>query len=128
MICLLGVWTRIISIPCRSTIPRRKLASSAAGREPGRYKERVSDAIVNGVHYEFRNITGKAEKIERRFSEAKEKDSAINVFINVDSNVSKDEARRRIGGVLGRHPDYTGKIIVSFKGKKTYFWDSGSFR
>jgi hypothetical protein len=27
-ICLLGVWTRIISIPCRTTIPRR----SAAGR------------------------------------------------------------------------------------------------
>jgi hypothetical protein len=96
--------------------------------EPGRYKERVSDAIVNGVHYEFRNITGKAEKIERRFSEAKEKGSANNVFINVDSNVSKDEARRRIGEVLGRHPDYTGKIVVSFKGKKPYFWDSCSFR
>jgi hypothetical protein len=36
----------------------------------------------------------------------------INVFISIDPDVSKDEARRRIGEVLARHPDYTGKIIL----------------
>ncbi|MDR3200592.1 MAG: hypothetical protein LBT68_03935 [Spirochaetales bacterium] len=91
-------------------------------------KERVFDAVVNGVHYEFRNVTGKAEKVERRFSEAKEKGAGINVFINIDSTVGKNEARRRIGAVLARHPDYTGKIIVSFKGGTPYFWDTSSFR
>jgi hypothetical protein len=96
--------------------------------EPGRYRERVSDAVVNGVHYEFRNITGKAEKVERRFAEAKEKGAGINVFINIDSDVGKNEARRRIGEVLTRHPDYTGKIVVSFKGETPYFWDTSSFR
>jgi hypothetical protein len=96
--------------------------------EPGRYKVRASDAIVNGVPYEFRNITGKAVKIETRFSEAKKKADNINVFINIDSDVGIGEARRRIGQVLNRHPEYTGKIVVSFKGNKTYFWDSSNFR
>jgi len=53
--------------------------------EPGRYRERASDAIVNGVPYEFRNITGSIKKIERRFSEAKIKSNNMNVFINIDS-------------------------------------------
>jgi uncharacterized protein with gpF-like domain len=96
--------------------------------EPGNYKERVSDAVVNGIHYEFRNITGKAEKIERRFARAKEKDSEVNVFINVDSDVGKDETLRRIRQVLGRHTSYTGKIIVSLKGGDPYFWDSSDLR
>jgi hypothetical protein len=96
--------------------------------EPGRYKERVSDAVVNGIHYEFRNITGKAEKIERRFARAKEKDPNVNVFINVDSDVSKDETLRRIRQVLGRHPTYTGKIIAALKGGEPYFWDSNDLK
>jgi uncharacterized protein with gpF-like domain len=96
--------------------------------EPGRYKERVSDAIVNGVHYEFRNVTGKAEKIERRFARAKEKDPKVNVFINVDSDIGKDETLRRLRQVLDRHPDYTGKIVVTFKGRTPHFWDSGDLR
>ena len=96
--------------------------------EPGRYKERASDAIVNGVPYEFRNITGKAVKIETRFSEAKKKADNINVFLNIDSSVDIGEARRRIRQVLNRHPEYTGKIVVSLQGGKTYFWDTSSFR
>jgi len=96
--------------------------------EPGRYKERASDAIVNGVPYEFRNITGKAVKIETRFSEAKKKADNINVFLNIDSSVDIGEARRRIRQVLNRHPEYTGKIVVSLQGEKTYFWDTSSFR
>jgi len=96
--------------------------------EPGRYRERSFDAIVNGMPYEFRNVTGHADKIERRFSEAKEKNSSINVFMNIDSGVSLAETHRRIKLVVDRHPEYTGKIIVSFGGNKTYFWETRDFR
>jgi hypothetical protein len=96
--------------------------------EPGGYKNRVTDAVVNGVPFEFRNITGTAKKIEDKFGDAKKKGKDINVFINIESDVDKEEARRRIGLVLGRHKDYSGKIIVSLKGEKPYFWDSSSFK
>jgi len=96
--------------------------------EPGRYRERSFDAIVNGMPYEFRNVTGHADKIERRFSEAKEKSSSMNVFINIDSDVNLAETHRRIKLVVDRHPEYTGKIVVSFGGDKTYFWETGDFR
>jgi len=74
------------------------------------------------------NITGKAVKIETRFLEAKKKADNINVFLNIDSNVGIGEARRRIKQVLNRHPEYTGKIVVSLQGEKIYFWDTSSFR
>jgi len=96
--------------------------------EPGRYKERVPDAIVNGVPFEFRNITGKNRQVEQEFSDAKTKDKTANVFLNIDSDISRYEVRRRIVMVLDRHPDYTGEIVVSFRGKSTYFWDTGIFR
>jgi hypothetical protein len=96
--------------------------------EPGRYKERVPDAIVNGVPFEFRNITGKNRQVEQEFSDAKTKDKAANVFLNIDSDISRHEVWRRIVMVLERHPDYTGEIVVSFQGKSTYFLDTGIFR
>jgi hypothetical protein len=96
--------------------------------EPGKYKQRVTDAVVNGVHFEFRNITGTRRQVEQDFSDAKVKDKAAHVFLNIESDIGKNEVRRRIGMVLGRHEDYTGKIIVSIKGNKPYFWDSSSFR
>jgi len=96
--------------------------------EPGRYKKRAFDAIVNGFPFEFRNITGKNRQVEQEFSDAKTKDKAANVFMNIDSNISKHEVRRRIVMVLNRHPDYVGKIVVSFQGKSTHFWDTNSFK
>ena len=96
--------------------------------EPGRYKERVPDAIVNEVPFEFRNITGKNRQVEQEFSDAKTKDKAANVFINIDSDISRHEVWRRVVMVLDRHPDYTGEIAVSFKGKSIYFWDTDIFR
>jgi len=96
--------------------------------EPGRYKERVPDAIVNGVPFEFRNITGKNRQVEQEFSDAKTKDKTANVFLNIDSDISKHEVWRRIVMVLDRHQDYTGGIVVSFQGKSTYFLDTGIFR
>ena len=66
--------------------------------------------------------------MEQEFSDAKTKDKAANVFLNIDSDISRDEVRRRIVMVLDRHPDYTGEIVVSFRGKNTYFWDTSIFR
>jgi hypothetical protein len=96
--------------------------------EHGGYGEKLKDAIVNGELFEFRNVTGQSRKIERRFKEAKEKGADTNVFINIDLNVSIRETKRRISLVLNRHPEYTGKIIISIQGDKTYFWDTLDFR
>ena len=86
------------------------------------------DAIVNGIPYEFRNITGTAKRIEKSFGNAKKKGNGVNVFLNVESKISINEVRRRIGLVLERHPEHTGKIIISVGGGRPYYWDSSSFR
>jgi len=91
------------------------------------YKVRVTDALVNGIPYEFRTVTGTVKKIEKRFGEAKEKGSGVNVYLHLDSNATINEARRRIGLVLERHPEYSGKVIVSTKDGKVHFWESRSF-
>jgi len=96
------------------------------------YGVRPKDAVVNGILYEFREITGKARTLEWEFRKAKGKGNDTNVFISIESDISKDETRRRIGMVLKRHPEYTGKIIVSFNSfkveEKIYFWDTSDFR
>jgi len=91
------------------------------------YKVRVTDAVVNGIPYEFRTVTGTVKKIEKRFGEAKEKGTAVNVYLHIDTNATIDEARRRIGLVLERHPEYSGKIIVSTRDGRIHFWESRSF-
>jgi hypothetical protein len=101
--------------------------------ECGGYGETFKDAVVNGTLYEFREITGKARTLEWEFGDAKErKGNDANIFINIESSISKNEARRRIGMVLERHAEYTGKIIVSFNAltaaEKIYFWDTSDFR
>jgi uncharacterized protein with gpF-like domain len=96
--------------------------------EPGSYKKRVTDAVVNGVPFEFRTITGTSRRVEKEFGDAKDKGKGINVFLNIDSDISREEVRRRIGLVLDRHPDYTGKIVVSMKGGRPHFWETSSFR
>ena len=96
--------------------------------EYGAYKIRVTDAVVNGIPYEFRNITGQARKIESRFGRAKEKGNDVNVFLNIDADIDILEAKRRIGLVLARHHNYTGKIIISLRGNTIYFMDTCDFR
>jgi len=49
------------------------------------------------------------------------------VYLHLDSNATINEARRRIGLVLERHPEYSGKIIVSTKDGKVHFWESRNF-
>jgi hypothetical protein len=97
------------------------------------YGVRPKDAVVNGVLYEFREIKGNARTLEWEFGYAKEKKGAdTNIFISIESKISKNEAQRRIGMVLERHPEYTGKIVVSFNAltpeEKIYFWDTSDFR
>jgi len=101
--------------------------------EHGGYGETFKDAVVNGTLYEFKEITGKARTLEWEFGDVKERKGAdTNIFISIESNISKNEARRRIGMVLERHPEYTGKIVVSFNAltaeEKIYFWDTSDFR
>jgi hypothetical protein len=96
--------------------------------ESGRFRESSFDAIVNGVPYEFRNIVGSRNKIERRYTNAKEKAYNINVFLNIDSRVDIVEAKRRLKRAIARHPEYTGKIIVSIRGEEINFWDTDDLR
>jgi len=96
--------------------------------EYGLYKVPETDALIDGIPFEFRNITGQIRKIELRFGEAKKKGNEVNVFMNIEINVSIDEVKCRINLVLGRHPEYTGKIIISSGGEQPYFWDSCTIR
>jgi SPP1 gp7 family putative phage head morphogenesis protein len=96
--------------------------------EHGPYGVRLKDAVVNGVLFEFRTITGNAKTLEWEFRDAKKKGKDVNVFLNIESDIPKNEVRRRIALVLERHPEYTGKITVSLRDGKIYFWDSDSFR
>ena len=96
--------------------------------EYGLYKVQETDALIDGLPFEFRNITGQIRKIELRFGEAKKKGNEVNVFISIEIDVNIDEVKRRINLVLGRHPEYTGKIIVSLRGKQPYFWDTCTIR
>jgi len=93
------------------------------------YGVRPKDAVVNGILYEFREIDGNARTLEWEFGDAKGKGNDTNVFISIESKINKHEARRRIGMVLERHPEYTGKIVVSFNAEgKIYFWDTMDFK
>jgi hypothetical protein len=97
--------------------------------EQAGYKIKAKDAIVNGKLFEFRTVNGNADTFQWEFRNAKKKGADTNVYINVLSSISKDEARHRIWLVLRRHPEYTGQIIMSFdNGSKTYFWDTEDFR
>jgi hypothetical protein len=92
------------------------------------FGERPKDAIVNGELFEFRTITGNARTLEWEFGDAKKKGNNTNVFIHVKSDISRDETRRRLKLVLDRHPEYTGKIVISWRGGRPYFGDSNSYR
>ena len=93
------------------------------------YRIRPKDALVNGKLFEFRTVEGNAETFQWEFRTAKRKGADTNVYINILSVISKEEARRRVWLVLRQHPEYTGEIIISFDdGKRIYFWDTSFFR
>jgi len=78
-----------------------------------RYLERniAANEAYAKIHYPGENFISDISEIQ-----------AVKKYIN------RHEVRRRIVMVLDRHPDYTGKIVVSFQGKSIYFWDTSSFR
>ena len=93
------------------------------------YRIRPKDALINGKLFEFRTVEGNAETFQWEFRTAKRKGADTNVYINILSVISKEEARRRVWLVLRQHPEYTGEIIISFDdGKRIYFWDTSFFR
>ena len=106
--------------------------------EIGSHKKRLLDAVVNGQLFEFRMATGNSRTLEWTFGDAKKKGDATNVFISVESDIPKKEARRRVSQVLKRHPEYTGKIVLSIPSGKTiktgeityniFFWNSDALR
>ena len=96
--------------------------------ERAAYGEKPKDAVVNGQLFEFRTVAGNAKTLEWEFREAKRKGDDINVFVNVESGISRDETKRRIKLVLDRHPEFTGKIVISWRGEIPHFLDTSFFR
>ena len=96
--------------------------------EHAAYGERPKDAVVNGQLFEFRTVTGNARTLEWEFRKAKRKGDDTSVYINILSDISRNETERRIKLVLDRHPEFTGKIVISWRGGRPHFEDTNSFR
>jgi len=96
--------------------------------ERAAYGERPQDAVVNGKLFEFKTVTGNARTLEWEFRKAKKKGDDVNVFIHVESDISRNETAHRIKLVLDRHPEFTGKIVISWRGGTPYFGDTHNFR
>jgi len=79
------------------------------------------DALVNGMLYEFKTVTGSIDKVESRFRESREQGE--NVFIRVmNPNITSSDVIRKIYGVVnGSH--YTG----GFKGNMIFSVRQGNF-
>jgi len=68
------------------------------------------DALVNGILYEFKTVTGSIDKVESRFRESREQGQ--NVFIRVlNPDISRQSVIRKMHNVIN-DPKYTG----GFKG------------
>jgi hypothetical protein len=92
------------------------------------YGEKPKDAVVNGELFEFKTITGNARTLEGEFRRAKKKGDDVNVFINVESDISRKETLRRITLVLRRHSEYSGKVVIAWMKGIPHFWDSDNLR
>jgi hypothetical protein len=64
------------------------------------------DAYINGILYEFKNVTGTLKKVERRFRESREQSE--NVYIKIDNpNISEDDVKKEVKLILN-DKKYTG--------------------
>jgi hypothetical protein len=64
------------------------------------------DAIVNGILFEFKNITGGLDRVEMRFRKSRKQ--CKNIFLKIDNpNLSKNDVIKKIQNVL-KDPCYTG--------------------
>jgi hypothetical protein len=96
--------------------------------ERSAYGAKPKDAIVNGELFEFKTVTGNARTLEGEFRRAKKKGNDVNVFISVESNISKKETLRRISLVLNRHIEYSGKVVIAWGRETPCFWDSDQLK
>ena len=82
------------------------------------------DAFVNGVLFEFKNITGGLDRVEIRFRQSR--DQCENVFLKIDNpGISKVQVISKIKAAL-RDKKYTGGtkgnlIVYLSQTEKTYF-------
>ena len=107
-------------------IPRIK-RSDGKGFLPG------PDAIVNGLFFEFKSITGRMDKIGARFRESRTQGN--NVYIRVDN---PDLIKPRVVNYLAKYINnpryqggYKGNIILTFGDgleEKTYFFRIKDFK
>ena len=79
------------------------------------------DALVNGVLFEFKTVTGSIDRVESRFRESREQGQ--NVFIRVlNPDVSKQNVIQKMRNVIN-DPKYTG----GFKGDLIFSVIHGGF-
>jgi len=93
-------------------------------KSPGGENLPSPDALVNGVLFEFKNITGGLDRVEIRFRQSRKQ--CDNVYLKVDNpDISKMDIISRIKSTL-KDKKYTGgtkgKLIIYLaQTKKTYF-------
>ena len=82
------------------------------------------DALVNGVLFEFKNITGGLDRVEIRFRQSR--NQCQNVYLKIDNpGISKEDVTHKIRSTL-RDKNYTGGtegnlIFYLAQTKKIYF-------
>jgi len=80
------------------------------------------DAVVNGLITEFKTITGSIKKVEDNFKEARKK--AENVFLKIDTNLSRETVQRKLEGVILQKNYRGGLVIVYLKAAGAlYYWN-----
>ncbi|MCL2442070.1 MAG: hypothetical protein FWD13_01225 [Treponema sp.] len=91
------------------------------------------DAIVNGVLYEFKTVTGKIKKVGRRFIESRDQEN--NVYIRVDNQRhTRAGVIKSLSGIINSNDyksGYKGNIIFTIgegQGEKTYFFRIKDFK
>jgi len=85
------------------------------------FKNKQSDAIVDGARMEYKNITGGIKKVGVRFNEGRQQ--SANVFLRIDSDkIGIHEVYKKIRGEIFAHNYKNGTVFVSWR-EKLYQWD-----
>jgi hypothetical protein len=90
--------------------------------EQGPRGKKHPDAIVDGMVFEFKIVTGNIRKIAGNFKAARKK--ADNVFLKIDADFSQETVLEKLIGTVRRGGYNGGIIIAHFTGTgKTYYWN-----
>jgi hypothetical protein len=85
------------------------------------------DAVVDGLVFEFKNVTGNVRKIAGNFKEARKK--AGNVFLNIIPDYNKETVQGKLKGIIINKGYKGGLIIVHFNvSDKIYYWNVDDLR